>query len=188
MLLYADDGDAAVAAVLQRGLRPDALLVRRGARWRMCSSSSRAAPWSTERCGPYGQTGEHFHGGPCHRVSPGGVPPAVACHLRTAFFTPLFYLTALGLGLGSLIDQNPSAGARLDGVSYAAFIGPGLLAATGMSIGGLESTWPVLASMKWSRTFYAMTATPVPRRRRGDRAHALDDRPAVPRRRRVSRR
>ena len=28
-LLYADDGDAAVATVLQRGLRPDALLVRR---------------------------------------------------------------------------------------------------------------------------------------------------------------
>ena len=79
----------------------------------------------------------------------------------TAFFTPLFYLTALGLGLGSLIDQNPSAGASLDGVSYAAFIGPGLLAATGMAIGGLDSTWPVLASMKWSRTFYAMTATPL---------------------------
>jgi lipooligosaccharide transport system ATP-binding protein len=29
VLLYADDGDAAVAIVLQRGLRPDALLVRR---------------------------------------------------------------------------------------------------------------------------------------------------------------
>ena len=29
VLLYADDGDAAVATVLQRGLRPDALLVRR---------------------------------------------------------------------------------------------------------------------------------------------------------------
>ena len=30
-----------------------------------------------------------------------------------------------------------------------------------MIIGALDSTWPVLAAMKWNRTFFAMTATPL---------------------------
>ena len=67
----------------------------------------------------------------------------------------------MGLGLGSLINQNPASTASLDGYSYVAFLAPGLLAADGMLIGSLESTWPVLAAMKWNRTFHAMVATPL---------------------------
>ena len=93
----------------------------------------------------------------------------------TAFFTPLFYLTALGLGLGSLIDQNPSAGASLDGVSYARSSALASWPPPGWPSAGSTAPWPVLASMKWSRTFYAMTATPL---RAADVVfgHALDDR------------
>ena len=39
LLLYTADGDAAVAAVHERGLRPVGVLVRRGPRWRTSSSA-----------------------------------------------------------------------------------------------------------------------------------------------------
>ncbi len=81
--------------------------------------------------------------------------------IGTAFFAPLFYLAGMGLGLGSLIDQSASSSASLDGHSYVAFLAPGLLAANGMIIGSLDSTWPVLGAMRWNRTFYAMTSTPL---------------------------
>jgi lipooligosaccharide transport system permease protein len=81
--------------------------------------------------------------------------------IGTAFFAPLFYLAGMGLGLGSLIDQGSSSSASLDGHTYVAFLAPGLLAANGMIIGALDSTWPVLGGMRWNRTYYAMTSTPL---------------------------
>ena len=81
--------------------------------------------------------------------------------IGTALFTPFFYLAGMGLGLGSLINQSASSSASLDGFSYVAFLAPGLLAADGMLIGTLDSTWPVLSAMRWNRSFHAMVATPL---------------------------
>src|ERR1700734_658002 len=60
---------------------------------------------------------------------------------------PVLYLGAMGLGLGTLVDQHGTA--RLGGVSYLAFLAPGLLAAAAMQSGIEESTYPVLGSGKW---------------------------------------
>jgi lipooligosaccharide transport system permease protein len=50
---------------------------------------------------------------------------------------PLIYLTALGLGLGTLVDRGAGAGAGSDGVPYLTFVGPALLVSTVvMSVGG----------------------------------------------------
>jgi lipooligosaccharide transport system permease protein len=72
---------------------------------------------------------------------------------------PVLYLGAMGLGLGTLVDAHSAT--RLGGVSYLAFLAPGLLAATGMQTAMGESTYPVLASVKWVKTYQAAAATPV---------------------------
>ena len=78
----------------------------------------------------------------------------------TAFLNPILFLLALGLGLGSTIDSN-SAVEGLGGVRYISFVASGLLAATAMQTGGVEGSWPVLAGIKWTKTYHAALATPV---------------------------
>jgi lipooligosaccharide transport system permease protein len=65
----------------------------------------------------------------------------------------------MGLGLGKLIDAHGTA--RLGGVGYLVFLAPGLLAAAAMQGGIEESTYPVLGSVKWRRTYYAAAASPL---------------------------
>ncbi len=78
----------------------------------------------------------------------------------TSFLLPFLYLTAMGVGLGSFVDS--SAGDRaLGGVSYLAFLAPGLLATTALQLGVGESTYPVMAGFKWHRFYYSMAATPL---------------------------
>jgi lipooligosaccharide transport system permease protein len=74
--------------------------------------------------------------------------------------SPLGFLAAIGLGLGSLVD-NGSGSTNLGGVSYLAFIAPGLLAAGAMQSAAFESTYPVMGSIKWHRTYHAQLATPL---------------------------
>jgi lipooligosaccharide transport system permease protein len=71
---------------------------------------------------------------------------------------PVFYLSAIGVGLGTLVNRAHSTPG---GVSYLAFVAPGVLAATAMQIGTMEASWPVLGSIKWTRNYYAMLATPL---------------------------
>lgn len=78
----------------------------------------------------------------------------------TAFLSPVLFLLAMGLGLGSLIDRNPPTDG-LGGVSYVSFIASGLLAATAMQTGAAEGSWPVMAGIKWLKTYHAALATPV---------------------------
>jgi lipooligosaccharide transport system permease protein len=82
----------------------------------------------------------------------------------SSLVSPALFLGAMGFGLGSLVDKHQHvahAASRLGGISYVAFLAPGLLAASAMQIGVQESTWPVLASVKWRRTYFAMLATPL---------------------------
>lgn len=73
---------------------------------------------------------------------------------------PVLFLAAMGLGLGSVIDQG-GRGASLGGHGYLSFLAPGLLAASAMQTGVGESTYPVLGSIKWVKTYYCQLATPL---------------------------
>lgn len=72
---------------------------------------------------------------------------------------PILYLGAMGLGLGTLVDRHGTA--SLGHVSYLAFLAPGLLAAGALQTAMGEATYPVLASVKWLRTYQAAAATPL---------------------------
>jgi lipooligosaccharide transport system permease protein len=73
---------------------------------------------------------------------------------------PLLYLGAMGIGLGGFVDAN-AASERLGGLSYLAFIAPGLLATMAMQTAVSESTWPVMGMIKWQKVYQAMLATPL---------------------------
>ena len=79
--------------------------------------------------------------------------------IYSSLLNPLLYLGAMGLGLGKLVDAHGTA--RLGGVSYLVFLAPGLLAAAGMQTGVGESTYPVFASVKWTKTYLAASASPL---------------------------
>ena len=76
-----------------------------------------------------------------------------------SLLNPLLFLGAMGLGLGTLVNRHGHT--ALGGVSYLSFIAPGLLAATAMTTAVGESTYPVLASVKWVKTYQAATASPL---------------------------
>jgi lipooligosaccharide transport system permease protein len=76
----------------------------------------------------------------------------------TSFLIPILYLTAMGVALGSLIDKHSHG---VGGVTYVAFLAPGLLASTCMQIATNDTTWPVLGAIKWMRTYLAMLAAPL---------------------------
>ncbi len=79
--------------------------------------------------------------------------------IYSSVLNPLLYLGAMGLGLGTLVDAHGQG--RLGGVSYLAFLAPGLLAAGAMQTAVGESTYPVLGSIKWLKTYQAAVASPL---------------------------
>lgn len=79
--------------------------------------------------------------------------------IYSSLLGPVLYLGAMGLGLGALVDKHGTA--SLGGVSYLVFLAPGLLVAQAMQTGVAESSFPVLGSVKWRRTYQAAAATPL---------------------------
>src|SRR6185503_4325952 len=77
----------------------------------------------------------------------------------SSFLSPVLFLTAMGLGLGTYVDAGDAA--SLGGVTYIQFLAPGLLAATAMQSAAFESTFPIMSGILWSRVFHAMAATPI---------------------------
>jgi lipooligosaccharide transport system permease protein len=80
--------------------------------------------------------------------------------LFSGFLSPLLFLGSLGFGLGRLVDGGSGTGVGA-GVGYAAFVAPGVLAATAMQTAVGESTYPVWGAVKWQRQYLAMLATPL---------------------------
>jgi lipooligosaccharide transport system permease protein len=66
----------------------------------------------------------------------------------------------MGLGLGGFIDRNDPAGVG-GAPSYLLFIAPGLLAMHAMQIAAFESSYPIVAGIKWTKVYHAMAATPL---------------------------
>jgi len=78
--------------------------------------------------------------------------------LSTSLLFPVLYLAALGVGLGSLVNHHTGS---VDGVSYLDFLAPGLLAATVFQVIIGESSYPVMARVRWDKTYFAMLASPL---------------------------
>jgi lipooligosaccharide transport system permease protein len=78
--------------------------------------------------------------------------------ITISFLNPVFFLVSMGVLLGALVDRrNPDLG----GLDYLEFVAPGLLATTAMQTAASQTTYPVLAGLKWLRTYQAVVATPV---------------------------
>ena len=77
----------------------------------------------------------------------------------SSFLTPVLFLASMGLGLGTYVDG--SGNQALGGVSYLAFLAPGLLAAACMNSAAFEAAFPIMAGLEWTRVFHAMHATPI---------------------------
>jgi lipooligosaccharide transport system permease protein len=77
----------------------------------------------------------------------------------STFLNPILFLLAMGVGLGSLVDEG--AGNTDLGVAYLTFLAPGLLAATAMQTGAGDASYPVMAGIKWRKTYHAALATPL---------------------------
>jgi len=73
----------------------------------------------------------------------------------STFVLPLLTVLGFGLGVGEYVDGG------VDGVPYLDWIVPGLIASTVMQVAIFESTWPVLSSFNWVRTYEGQAATPV---------------------------
>ncbi|MBX3311385.1 MAG: ABC transporter permease [Microbacteriaceae bacterium] len=74
------------------------------------------------------------------------------------FLSPVAYLFALGVGLGSLIDAN---GQTINGIGYLQFVAPALVCSTAMLTVAGELMWPILGGFRWNKIFEAMFATPI---------------------------
>jgi lipooligosaccharide transport system permease protein len=74
--------------------------------------------------------------------------------------TPLGFLAAMGLGLGSIVDDGAQA-STLGGVSYLDYIAPGLMAASIMQQAAFEASYPVLGAIKWAKQYHAQLAAPL---------------------------
>ncbi len=78
--------------------------------------------------------------------------------ITTAFQNPVFFLLAVGVLLGNLVDDPDNS---LGDLSYLEFVAPGLLAAMAMQVGANDGMYPVMAGIKWLRTYHAVMSTPV---------------------------
>jgi lipooligosaccharide transport system permease protein len=72
----------------------------------------------------------------------------------SGFFEPLFYLLGIGFGLGKLVGD-------IDGVPYAVFVAPALMAVAAMNGAIYDSTFNMFYKLKYAKTYDAMLSTPL---------------------------
>jgi lipooligosaccharide transport system permease protein len=75
----------------------------------------------------------------------------------SSVFGPVFYLGAMGYGLGSLVDKNGTA--SLGGVPYVVFVAPAILGVQAMNSGLTNAMFPVFGGMHWNKVYLAARAT-----------------------------
>jgi lipooligosaccharide transport system permease protein len=78
--------------------------------------------------------------------------------VTVSFLNPVFFLLSIGVLLGRLVDSRHP---QLGGLDYLQFVAPALIATTAMQTAASTSTYPVVAGLKWLRTYHAIAATPV---------------------------
>lgn len=72
----------------------------------------------------------------------------------SGFFEPLFYLFSMGIGLGKFVGP-------VQGVSYASYIAPALLASAAMNGAVYDATTNVFWKLRYGRVYDSMLATPL---------------------------
>jgi lipooligosaccharide transport system permease protein len=81
--------------------------------------------------------------------------------IMTTFLNPLLYLLAMGVGLGSFVDQSSHGTEALGHASYLHFVAPALAAAAAATTAASEAMFPVMGAIKWNKTYYGMLSTPL---------------------------
>jgi len=76
----------------------------------------------------------------------------------TGFLEPVFYLFSIGIGVGQMIDGFAFNGKV---VAYAAFVAPGMLAASAMNGAILDSTFGIFFKLKYDKIYDGVLATPM---------------------------
>ena len=70
------------------------------------------------------------------------------------FFEPVFYLTAIGIGVGAYISQ-------MGGLSYVEFLAPGLVCVAAMNGASFEVTYNFFVRLNFEKAYDAIMTTPV---------------------------
>jgi len=78
--------------------------------------------------------------------------------LASGFFEPLFYLLAIGVGLGGLVGSVNGPSGH---VSFTSFVAPALLATSSMNGAVFDSTFNVFFRLKYAKFYDAALATPM---------------------------
>ena len=77
--------------------------------------------------------------------------------IATGFFEPVFYLLAMGVGMGALVGSVPGPDGRP--ISYAMYIAPALLATSAMNGAIYDSVNNVFFKLRYSKLYHGMLQT-----------------------------
>ena len=76
----------------------------------------------------------------------------------TGFFEPVFYLGAVGFGVGQFIDGVPFGGTQFD---YPTFLAPGLLATATLNGAVFDGFFSPFFKLNWMKTYDGIITTPI---------------------------
>ena len=75
-------------------------------------------------------------------------------NLLPNFFEPLLYLVSIGIGLGAYVNE-------MAGMSYVAFLAPGLVAVAAMNGASFEVTYNAFVRLNFEKVYESMLTTPI---------------------------
>lgn len=77
----------------------------------------------------------------------------------SGFFEPVFYLFAVGIGVGALVGDVTLPGG--EAVSYAAFVAPAMMAASAMNGSVIETTFNIFFKLQFGKVYEGILTTPM---------------------------
>jgi lipooligosaccharide transport system permease protein len=77
----------------------------------------------------------------------------------SGFFEPLFYLLAVGVGVGTLVGDVTGPGGQP--IGYTSFVAPALLASSAMNGAVYDATGNIFWKLRYGKVYDAVLATPV---------------------------
>jgi lipooligosaccharide transport system permease protein len=75
-------------------------------------------------------------------------------NLLPNFFEPLLYLVSIGIGVGHYVNE-------MAGMTYVAFLAPGLVAVAAMNGASFEVTYNAFVRMNFEKVYESMLTTPI---------------------------